>query len=120
MRVGAAALVARAPAAATRVQPDQCAEQAGEAVVTCFAQSGLSELQICYADVAVPVCGRSEILAVEGIGWRVSESGRDAICTTLDAAFETHPDARRMQCKADCLQAARVRCPDAVAPVADR
>jgi len=92
--------------------PVMCVEEVQKnARLTCFEEPSLRQKQRCYIDLPVADCGGLPMFELSGVGWRVSEKGRDRMCRDVDARLK-HADAvSRARCLSRCAQDVRVRCP---------
>jgi len=92
--------------------PVQCAAKAESAArLTCFPEPVLAAKTHCYIDLPVEGCGGIAMFELKGIGWRVSEKGRERMCKEVDKAMARADTVTREKCRSRCAQEARVRCP---------
>ena len=94
--------------AAVRTCPRRVAEAAR---VHCFTEPPLAEERLCFASFEDESCWRGPPLDLNGVAWKIMETGRDTICEALAEALADAAPDKRARCEARCLQQARVRCP---------
>ncbi len=100
----------RRPLAGT--DPARCAAKAEEtARVICFPEPSLAQKRHCYVDLPVENCGAFPMFEIDGVGWKVSEKGRDRMCKAVEKRLLLADPATRARCRSRCAQDARVRCP---------
>lgn len=88
--------------------PDAVVKQAQ---FSCNPDPMLGQKRLCYVDLPGTGCGDVLSFEWEGRAWKVMEGARDKLCSMVDRALQSAPDQARAECRAHCLQAARVRCP---------
>jgi hypothetical protein len=112
--LGARAAAARTKgtmaAATTQPQLGSCPRSAEEtATVTCIRADGLAAFQLCFVDLAEPVCDQSDQLTIEAYGYEAFALGRNQMCERIEKKLRDV--ATRDECLAACGQRVRVRCP---------
>jgi len=104
-----------APGAATaqvRATVRSCPRRvADEARVHCFAEPSLAEERLCFASFEDDTCWPGPLLDMQGVAWKMMETGRDEVCEALAATLADAAPDERARCEARCLQLSRVRCP---------
>lgn len=116
LQFGAAARAAKATD--TVAQPGADAEVrscprvgADAARVHCYPAAELVETRLCFASFEAPDCWPGDMLDLEGVAWKMMESGRDNVCRSLAASLTGASEEQQASCQARCQQQARVRCP---------
>lgn len=90
-----------------------CAASALEvAHVSCVADSGLSESQICIANLRDSPCYQGLPIDLVGTAWKVAEQGRSELCAAVDEALADRSASamERQECQIDCARNSTVRC----------
>ena len=100
-------------AATTAPQLDSCPRSADEtATTTCVRADGLAAYQVCFVDLAEPVCDHTtDQLTVEAHGYDAFALGRKQMCDKIEKELREKGVATMDDCLASCGQHVRVRCP---------
>ena len=113
--LGARAAVARTKgtmaSATTMPQLDSCPRSAETATVTCIRADGLAAPQLCFVDLAQPVCEQTEQLTIETYGYEAFALGRKQMCSQVEKQLREQGVVAIDDCLASCGQHVRVRCP---------
>lgn len=85
-----------------------------DAYVNCFADATLADEALCFVELADADCWTGQVRQVEGTGWQVANTARDAFCKEVDARLValnyTDLATRRAVCAASCAAKATVKC----------
>jgi len=99
-------------AATTAPQLDSCPRTAEQtATTTCIRADGLAAYQMCFVDLAEPVCDHTDQLTIEAHGYDAFALGRKQMCERIESALREQGVATIDDCLASCGQHVRVRCP---------
>ena len=99
-------------AATTAPQLESCPRSAeDEATTTCIRADGLAAYQLCFVDLAQPVCEHTDQLTIEAHGYEAFALGRKQMCEKIEKELRVQGVATLDECLASCAQHLRVRCP---------
>ena len=99
-------------AATTAPQVDSCPRSADStATTTCIRADGLAAYQLCFVDLAEPVCERTDQLTIEAHGYEAFALGRKQMCERIEKELREQGVTAIDDCLASCSQHVRVRCP---------
>src|SRR4029079_11489860 len=91
------------PAATTMPQLDSCPRSAEEtATTTCVRADGLAAYQVCFVDLAEPLCDQTDQLTVEAHGYEAFALGRKQMCERIEKALRDQGVATLDDCLASC------------------
>ena len=82
------------------------------AYVSCVEEPSLADSQICIADLSDNDCYDGLPIDLVGVAWKVSEQGRAALCSSVDARLVARgaTSQQRQVCEIACARASTVRC----------
>jgi hypothetical protein len=103
-------------AATTAPQLETCPRSADEtATMTCVRADGLAAYQVCFVDLAEPVCEHTDKLTIETVGYEAFALGRKQMCEKIEKELREQGVGTIDDCLATCGQRVRVRCPGILA-----
>jgi hypothetical protein len=99
-------------AATTAPQLETCPRSAeGTATTTCVRADGLAAYQLCFVDLAAPVCEHRDQLTIEARGYEAFALGRKQMCEQIEKDLREQGVATIDDCLASCGRQVRIRCP---------
>ena len=94
-------------------QRETCPTAVAElARVSCFPSLELATPQTCFADFSADECPTTQVIILEGIGFKTMEKVRQQICREVEQTVQTAglSEAEQLICRSRCLVESRVRC----------